>query len=47
VPDRATSGPREGALCASCAFRTWCPAFGGDPDRAALEAPVAFGRLVA
>jgi len=39
--------PRQGALCGSCAFRAWCPAFGGDPDRAAIEAPVAFGRLVA
>jgi putative RecB family exonuclease len=30
--------PRVGALCASCSFQRWCPAFGGDPDRAALEA---------
>lgn len=29
--------PRPSALCASCAFRAWCPSFGGDPARAALE----------
>ena len=39
--------PRQGALCKSCAFQTWCPAFGGDPARAAVEAPIAFGRLAA
>ena len=31
--------PRPGALCNSCSFQQWCPAFGGDPDRAHLEAP--------
>ncbi len=31
--------PRPGALCASCSFQQWCPAFGGDPDRARLELP--------
>ena len=36
--------PRPGPLCALCAFQDWCPAFGGDPDRAALEAPVRYGR---
>ena len=39
--------PRQGALCPSCAFQQWCPAFGGDPAMAALEAPIAFGRLTA
>jgi putative RecB family exonuclease len=39
--------PRTGPLCAGCAFRQWCPAFGGDPDKAAVEAPLAFGRLAA
>ena len=39
--------PRQGKLCPSCAFQPWCPAFGGDPERAAVEAPVAFGRLAA
>src|SRR5262245_1654527 len=33
--------PRPGALCDSCTFRPWCPSFGGDPDRAAVEAPAA------
>jgi putative RecB family exonuclease len=37
--------PRAGPLCSSCSFRDWCPAFGGDPDRAAVEAPARFGRL--
>ncbi len=39
--------PRQGPLCNSCAFQQWCPAFGGDPDLAKHEAPVAFGRLAA
>jgi putative RecB family exonuclease len=34
--------PRAGALCNSCAFQPWCPAFGGDPSLAATEAPVRF-----
>jgi len=34
--------PRPGALCDYCAFKTWCPSFGGDPDRAKFEAPVAY-----
>jgi putative RecB family exonuclease len=34
--------PRTGPLCAFCAFKPWCPAFGGDPDRAVSEAPLAF-----
>jgi putative RecB family exonuclease len=34
--------PNKGALCASCAFQQWCPAFGGDPALAAVEAPVKF-----
>jgi putative RecB family exonuclease len=39
--------PRTGALCASCAFQAWCPAFGGDPSRAAVEAPLRYGTLTA
>jgi putative RecB family exonuclease len=39
--------PRTGSLCPSCSFRQWCPAFGGDPDKAAIEAPIAYGRLAA
>jgi putative RecB family exonuclease len=31
--------PNKGALCGSCAFQQWCPAFGGDPGLAAVEAP--------
>jgi putative RecB family exonuclease len=31
--------PRPGPLCTHCAYQTWCPAFGGDPERAAVEAP--------
>lgn len=31
--------PRPSAMCNSCSFQQWCPAFGGDPDRAASEAP--------
>jgi putative RecB family exonuclease len=39
--------PRSGPLCNSCSFRDWCPAFGGDPERAAVEAPARFSRLAA
>ena len=31
--------PRPGARCESCSFQRWCPSFGGDPERAAIEAP--------
>ncbi len=34
--------PKQGALCTSCAFQPWCPAFGGQPELAAVEAPVRF-----
>ena len=37
--------PRPSALCAGCAFQAWCPAFGGDPDRAAVEAPLRIASL--
>ncbi|MEO5901517.1 MAG: PD-(D/E)XK nuclease family protein [Ilumatobacteraceae bacterium] len=37
--------PRPSRLCASCAFQPWCPAFGGHPALAAVEAPVRFGML--
>lgn len=33
--------PKPGALCSYCTFKPWCPAFGGDPSRAAVEAPLA------
>jgi putative RecB family exonuclease len=29
--------PRPSALCATCTFQPWCPSFGGDPERAAIE----------
>ena len=35
--------PRVGPLCKTCAFKPWCPAFGGDPALAAVEAPLRFG----
>lgn len=35
--------PRPGALCPYCSFQAWCPAFGGDPARAAIEVPVSLG----
>lgn len=35
--------PRTGPLCNFCAFKPWCPAYGGDPALAAAEAPPAFG----
>jgi putative RecB family exonuclease len=38
---------RPSALCGSCRFQPWCPSFGGNPDVAAVEAPVAFGLTAA
>ncbi len=35
--------PKEGPLCRTCSFQPWCPAFGGDPGLAAVEAPIRFG----
>lgn len=37
--------PKPGALCTSCAYQPWCPAFGGDPTLAAVEAPARFRPL--
>jgi putative RecB family exonuclease len=39
--------PKPSALCGSCAFQTWCPAFGGDPSLAAVESLNAAGLLAA
>lgn len=39
--------PHPSALCASCSYQPWCPTFGGDPERAHIEAPVAFGLAAA
>jgi putative RecB family exonuclease len=36
--DRGEFQPRTGPLCAWCGFKPWCPAFGGDPERAVVEA---------
>ena len=38
--------PRPGGLCGSCAFQPWCPAYGGDPELARVEAPIRYGALV-
>jgi len=39
--------PRPGALCNSCAFKPWCPAFGGNPALAATEAPIRYRTPIA
>ena len=38
--------PRQSKLCDWCSFQQWCPAFGGDPDRAAVEAVAAYDDLM-
>ena len=35
--------PRPSKLCEGCAYRRWCPEFGGDPALASTEAPVVLG----
>ena len=35
---------RQGPLCSYCSYQQWCPEFGGRPELAAHEAPVALGR---
>jgi putative RecB family exonuclease len=32
--------PRPSRLCDWCAFQRWCPSFGGDPSRAAIDVQV-------
>jgi putative RecB family exonuclease len=39
--------PRQSKLCDWCSFQAWCPAFGGDPSRAATEAVAAYDELLA
>jgi putative RecB family exonuclease len=39
--------PRQGPLCNSCSFQQWCPAFGGNPELAAVEAPLRHAALAA
>lgn len=34
---------KKSGLCSWCAFQDWCPAFGGDPDLARVEAPQRYG----
>ncbi len=31
---------RKSGLCNFCNFKSWCPEFGGDPAKAAIEAPL-------
>jgi putative RecB family exonuclease len=35
---------RQGPLCNYCSYQRWCPEFGGRPELAVHEAPVAFGQ---
>ena len=37
--------PRPGGLCGGCSFKRWCPAFGGDPTVAAVEASLALATV--
>lgn len=39
--------PRQSSLCSLCAFRQWCPSFGGDADLAHVEAPAVLGLAAA
>jgi putative RecB family exonuclease len=39
--------PRPSKLCDYCSFKQWCPAFGGDPSLAAIEATAAHESLIA
>jgi putative RecB family exonuclease len=39
-------GARPSRLCDHCSFQRWCPAFGGDPAAAAIEAVEAYELLV-
>ncbi len=39
--------PRQSKLCDYCSFQQWCPAFGGDPSLAAVEAVAAHEALLA
>jgi putative RecB family exonuclease len=43
-----TSGtfpPKRSGLCNFCNFKQWCPEFGGNPELAAVEAPLKYPRL--
>jgi putative RecB family exonuclease len=38
--------PNQSRLCDWCSFQQWCPAFGGNPDQAAVEAVAAYEALL-
>jgi putative RecB family exonuclease len=42
--ERGEFRPKPGPLCKYCSFRSWCPEFGGDPERAATEVPISMGQ---
>ena len=37
---------RRSGLCNFCAYKPWCPEFGGDPTKAAAEAPVMYADAI-
>ena len=37
---------RKSGLCNFCAYKPWCPEFGGDPTKAAAEAPVMYADAI-
>ena len=38
--------PNQSRLCDWCSFKRWCPAFGGSPELAAVEAPADYAALL-
>jgi len=38
--------PKPSTLCNYCAYQRWCPEYGGDPARAAIEAPRVLAGMV-
>lgn len=37
--------PKRSGLCNFCNFKQWCPEFGGNPELAAVEAPLKYPRV--
>jgi len=37
---------KKSGLCNFCAYKPWCPEFGGDPTKAAAEAPVMYADAI-
>ena len=37
--------PKPSTLCSFCAYQRWCPEYGGEPARAAVEAPVVLAAM--